>query len=103
MPRLIRAVAKALHSGDATARSVAHGELSGASLGVLPESISIARATRRQLRVVLGVSLAYNAVGLLLAATGWLHPIAAAAIMFASSLTVVALAGFVPGEQKENP
>ena len=28
----------------------------------------------------------------MLAAAGWLHPVAAAAIMFASSLTVVALA-----------
>ena len=89
----------ALHSGDATARAVAHGELSGTSLGVLPEAISLARAARRQLRVILGVSLAYNGLGLLLAAAGWLHPIAAAAVMFASSLTVVTLAGFVPGNR----
>jgi heavy metal translocating P-type ATPase len=82
-----------LHGGDATARAHAHGELTGAALSALPEAVSLSRATRRQIRLILGISLAYNAVGLLLAATGWLHPVAAAVIMFASSLTVVGLAG----------
>jgi P-type Cu+ transporter len=82
-----------MHGGDATARVHAHGELSGASLSTLPEAIALSRASRRQIRLILGLSLIYNAVGLLLAATGWLNPVIAAAIMFASSLTVVALAG----------
>ncbi len=93
----------ALHSGDSTARAVAHGELSGASLGILPEAISLARGARRQLRLILGVSLAYNTLGLSLAATGWLHPVAAAGIMFASSLTVITLAGFAPGDRLTQP
>ena len=81
-----------LHGGDATARAHAHGELTGAALNALPDAVILSRATRRQIRLILGISLAYNAAGLLLAATGWLHPVAAAIIMFASSLTVVALA-----------
>lgn len=59
----------------------------------MPEAIAISRATHSTIRLILAISLSYNAIGLLLAATGWFRPIAAAAIMFASSLTVVALAG----------
>jgi P-type E1-E2 ATPase len=83
----------ALHSGDETARVHAHGEFTGASLSALPEAIALSRAARRRIRLILGISLFYNAIGLLLAASGWLHPVAAAVIMFASSMTVVALAG----------
>jgi P-type Cu+ transporter len=82
-----------MRGGDATACAHAHGELSGGSLGALPQAIALSRSTRQQIRLILGISLIYNALGLVLAATGWLHPVAAAAIMFASSLTVVALAG----------
>jgi P-type E1-E2 ATPase len=81
-----------MHGGDETARVHAHGELSGSSFSTLPAAIALSHATRRQIRLILGISLIYNTAGLLLAATGWLHPVAAAAIMFASSLTVVALA-----------
>jgi Cu2+-exporting ATPase/Cu+-exporting ATPase len=83
----------AMQGGDATAHAHAHGEISGVSLSALPEAIALSRATRGQIRLILRISLIYNAVGLLLAATGWLHPVVAAVIMFASSLTVVALAG----------
>ena len=83
----------AIQGGDTTACAHAHGEIPGASLSSLPEAIALARATRAQIRLILRISLGYNAVGLLLAATGWLHPVAAAIIMFASSLTVIALAG----------
>jgi P-type E1-E2 ATPase len=81
-----------IHGGDATASAHAHGELSGSSLAYLPEAIALSRAACRQIRLILCISLLYNTAGLVLAATGWLNPIAAAAIMFASSLTVVALA-----------
>jgi len=83
----------AMHDGDATARVHAHGEISDGSLGALPEAIALCRATHRRIVLILGISLTYNTVGLFLAATGWLNPVAAAIIMFASSLTVVALAG----------
>jgi cation transport ATPase len=55
----------------------------------LPEAIEIARAARRTIRRNIGFSLAYNAVGITLAALGWLHPVAAALLMLASSLTVI--------------
>ena len=55
----------------------------------LPEAIAIARAARRTIRRNIGFSLAYNAVGISLAAVGWLHPVAAALLMLASSLTVI--------------
>jgi len=57
--------------------------------GALPEAIEIARAARRTIRRNIGFSLAYNAVGISLAALGWLHPVAAALLMLASSLTVI--------------
>ena len=55
----------------------------------LPEAIAIARAAKRTIRRNIGFSLAYNAVGISLAALGWLHPVAAALLMLASSLTVI--------------
>jgi len=55
----------------------------------LPEAIAIARAARRTIRRNIGFSLGYNAVGVSLAAAGWLHPVAAALLMLASSLTVI--------------
>ncbi len=55
----------------------------------LPEAIAIARAARRTIRRNIGFSLAYNAVGVSLAAAGVLHPVAAALLMLASSMTVI--------------
>jgi heavy metal translocating P-type ATPase len=55
----------------------------------LPKAIEIARAAKRTIRRNIGFSLAYNAVGISLAALGWLHPVAAALLMLASSLTVI--------------
>lgn len=55
----------------------------------LPQAIQIARAARRTIRRNIGLSLGYNAVGVTLAALGWLHPVTAALIMLASSLTVI--------------
>jgi cation transport ATPase len=56
---------------------------------VLPQAIAIARAARRSVRINLIASLAYNVVGMGLAAMGVLSPVAAALIMLFSSLTVV--------------
>lgn len=44
------------------------------------------------IRVNLGVSLAYNVVGVALAATGHMSPLVAAILMPVSSLTVLSLA-----------
>ncbi|MEO8350469.1 MAG: heavy metal translocating P-type ATPase [Chthoniobacteraceae bacterium] len=86
----------ALSTGDSTALAHSQGEVSGASLHALPEAIAISRGTRSNVRLILGISLSYNGIGLILASSGLLHPVAAAVIMFASSLTVVALAGRSP-------
>lgn len=55
----------------------------------LPEAIAIARAARKLIRTNIIFSLVYNAVGMALALAGILHPVAAALIMLASSLTVI--------------
>jgi P-type Cu+ transporter len=93
----------AVTGGDTTARAQAHGELSGPALGALPEAIAASRATHSTVRLILAISLTYNIIGVLLAASGHLHPIAAAAIMFASSLTVVAVAARRTGSADQEP
>ncbi|MDX2268182.1 MAG: heavy metal translocating P-type ATPase [Bryobacter sp.] len=55
----------------------------------LPEALAIAREARKLVRANLAFALAYNAVGMGLAAAGVLHPVAAALIMLFSSLTVI--------------
>lgn len=55
----------------------------------LPAAIAIARQARRTIRRNIGFSLAYNAAGMTLAAMGVLHPVGAALLMTASSLTVI--------------
>ncbi len=55
----------------------------------LPAAIEIAKAARRTIRRNIAMSLAYNAIGIGLAAAGWLHPVAAALLMLVSSLTVI--------------
>lgn len=55
----------------------------------LAAAIAIARKTRQVVRTNIIFSLAYNAVGIAVAAAGLLHPLASALIMMASSLTVI--------------
>ncbi len=55
----------------------------------LAGAIAIARKTRQVVRTNIIFSLAYNAVGIAIAAAGLLHPLASALIMMASSLTVI--------------
>ena len=55
----------------------------------LAVAIEIARKTRQVIRWNIGFSLAYNLVGITVAAAGWLHPVASALLMMASSLTVI--------------
>ncbi len=55
----------------------------------LARAITIARKTRKVVRWNIGFSLAYNAVGIIAASAGLLHPVASALIMMASSLTVI--------------
>jgi len=55
----------------------------------LAEAIQIARKVRQVVRWNIRFSLAYNLIGIAVAVTGLLHPVASALMMTASSLTVV--------------
>ena len=55
----------------------------------LAHAIRIARKVRQVVRWNIVFSLAYNLIGMTFAAVGWLHPVAAALLMTASSLTVI--------------
>jgi P-type E1-E2 ATPase len=57
-------------------------------LRALPEAVALARRVRRDLRVNLRLSVAYNLVGIALAAAGFLQPWLAALVMLVSSLLV---------------
>lgn len=79
----------ALNSGSRAATSTAHATLTHDDLTILPAAIDLARTSRQRLTRLLTFSLAYNAIGMTLAATGLLHPIAAALLMLASSTFVL--------------
>ena len=55
----------------------------------LSEAIEIARKVRQVVRWNITFSLAYNLIGIAVAVTGLLHPMASAMMMTASSLTVI--------------
>lgn len=55
----------------------------------LARAIALARKTRQVVRWNITFSLAYNLAGMAAAAFGWLHPVACALLMTASSLTVI--------------
>ncbi len=54
----------------------------------LVEALAMSRRVRTTIRSNLAFAASYNTIGMSLAALGWLHPIAAALLMLASSLTV---------------
>ncbi len=54
----------------------------------LVEALAMSRRVRSTIRSNLTFAAVYNTIGMSLAAVGWLHPIAAALLMLASSLTV---------------
>jgi cation transport ATPase len=56
----------------------------------IPWAIELARATVRTVRKNIWWAFGYNAVGVVLAAAGWLHPSVAAVLMVVSSLAVTA-------------
>lgn len=78
----------ALASGSALAREAADAQLCSENLAAIPAAIAVCRATVRGVRQNLRWALAYNAIGIALAAGGVLHPVIAALLMMASSLTV---------------
>jgi len=82
----------AMHSGAGLARSVAMGQLSEDQIEVIPQAVSLSRAILKKLRGNLLYAFVYNLIGMALAATGLLHPVAAALIMLVSSFWVTARA-----------
>jgi heavy metal translocating P-type ATPase len=58
-------------------------------LSLVPETLAIARRTVRTVRQNLAWAFLYNSIGLILAVTGLLNPLIAAAAMIVSSLSVV--------------
>lgn len=81
----------ALRSGSESAQATARATLAHDDLSVLADVIRSARDVRRRLVRLLSFSLGYNLIGMTLAATGLLHPVAAALLMFASSITVLTM------------
>lgn len=67
------------------------GVLEASALGRLPQLLQYARAMRGAVWVAIGVSFAYNLVGLSFAVSGRLTPLVAAILMPISSLTVAGL------------
>ncbi|MGB0459801.1 MAG: heavy metal translocating P-type ATPase [Opitutales bacterium] len=82
----------AMGSGAALARCAAGALFVGDQVAFLPEAIRMARALQQRLRANLIYAALYNSAGMLLAASGNLHPVAAACIMFVSSTWVLSRA-----------
>jgi P-type Cu+ transporter len=80
----------ALRSGTDVAISAADMILLRDDLAVLPEAISLARATLTVIRRNLAWAFAYNVAAIPLAAAGFLNPLIAGAAMAGSSVFVVA-------------
>jgi Cu+-exporting ATPase len=65
--------------------------VAGDRLVDLPVFLAYARRARRVIALCFTVSIAYNAIGLALALSGQLTPLATAILMPVSSLTIVGL------------
>jgi heavy metal translocating P-type ATPase len=78
----------ALAGGASLTQAGAAGVLMGGRLEVLPWAVAFARHLQARLRGNLLFALAYNLIGITLAASGWLHPVVAALLMVGSSVVV---------------
>ncbi len=79
----------ALSSGSRVSHEVADGVLEATHFSQLPQILQVARSVDRRLNRILSFVLVYNAAGILLAASGLLHPVFAALLMLGSSATVL--------------
>ncbi len=77
-----------LRGGSELARASAAAVCAGEDLRRLPEAIEVARRVVGGLRGNLLFAASYNAAGMALAASGMLHPVAAALLMVGSSVWV---------------
>lgn len=79
----------ALASGTDLAVGAAHVTLYGGDLRALPWAVEECRAAVRAARANLQRAVAYNLIGMALAAGGALHPVVAAVLMFVSSVSLL--------------
>ena len=93
------ATSLAVRDAHPAALEAADGEWLAETLEALPEALRSATFTRRQLCCILIFAFSYNAVGITLAASGLLHPVAAALLMLASSFTVTSIANVRPARR----
>ncbi len=78
----------ALAGGAEVALQTAHAGLHGGDLTLVPRAILTARRAVATIGSNLRLAVVYNVVGIVLAASGWLHPIVAALLMAVSSAVV---------------
>ena len=78
----------ALARGSAVAMETAAATLHGGDMTLIPRAVDLARRALHVVRTNLWWAIAYNLVGILAAATGYLHPVFAALLMAGSSALV---------------
>ncbi|WP_324726144.1 heavy metal translocating P-type ATPase [Actomonas aquatica] len=78
----------AVGGGADLARASAMGTMAGDDLRVVPRAIRLGRVVRRGIYGNLRFAACYNVTGMILAASGWLHPVVAAFLMVGSSIAV---------------
>lgn len=94
------AVSLAMGRGALLPRQIADLVSHGSSMENLPWAISLARSALGVVRSHLILAAAYNGIGIGLAAAGLLHPVVAALLMLASSLSVIGRTVVVLGPQR---
>lgn len=77
-----------LLEGAPLATATADIVLCGGNLREIPEAVFLARGVRDSIQKNLRFAVVYNGIGMLLAATGYLHPVVAAILMTGSSAVV---------------
>ncbi|TWT97563.1 Copper-exporting P-type ATPase A [Botrimarina colliarenosi] len=82
-------VGVAVHGGAEASLAAADVYLTEPGIGKLVDLVELARSTMRVTRRNLVISLGYNTIAVVLAAAGWITPLAAALLMPLSSLTVL--------------
>jgi hypothetical protein len=91
-------VAIGLASGAELARAAAPVTLVTSDLRCIPWAVAVCRRAMGTLNANLRWAVAYNVIGMALAAAGLLHPIAAAVLMVGSSLLVAWRSAVAEGE-----
>jgi Cu+-exporting ATPase len=79
----------AIGTGSDVAKEAGDLLLIGSDLGAVVTAIGLSRATMRKIRQNLFWAVAYNSLGVPIAAMGWLNPMIAGAAMALSSLSVI--------------